>query len=139
MKPGITCAAAVLFGVLTLPVSHSGLPHALPQQSKEENRPATETRDQYQKRIQAKLDELGRQISALDARGEAQGDQACQELRKQLKELTQQHQATARQYEELKQEGQEAWKTMKPQMDAALDELGKAYERLSSRLQEHQK
>jgi len=50
-------------------------------------------------------------------------------------ELTQQHQATARQYEELKQEGQEAWKKMKPQMDAAVDELNKAYERLASRFQ----
>ena len=56
-----------------------------------------------------------------------------------MKELTQQHQATARQYEELKQEGQEAWKQVKPQMDAALDELEKAYERLASRFQEHQR
>jgi LPXTG-site transpeptidase (sortase) family protein len=54
-------------------------------------------------------------------------------------ELTQQHQATARQYEQLKQGGQEAWKKMKPQMDAAMDELEEAYERLASRFQEHQK
>jgi uncharacterized NAD(P)/FAD-binding protein YdhS len=62
----------------------------------------------------------------LEAREQTQADQARRELRKQLKELTQQHQATARQYDELKQEGQEAWKKMKPPMDAAVDELNKA-------------
>ena len=139
MKPVITCAAAALFGVLILPVSDGGIQHAPDQQSKEETRPAAESKEQYQKRIQAKLDELGRQIAALETKEEAQADQARGELRKQLKELTQQHQATARQYEELKQEGQEAWKKMKPKMDAALDELERAYEKLASRFQEHQK
>jgi peptidoglycan hydrolase CwlO-like protein len=139
MKLAITCAAVVLFSVQILPVPDWGIQHVLAQQSKEQTRPAVESREQYQKRIQAKLDELGRQISTLEAKEETQADQARRELRKELKELTQEHQATARQYEELKQEGQEAWKKMKPQMDATLDELEKAYERLASRLQEHQK
>ncbi len=139
MKPAITCVAAVLFSVQILPVSGWGIQHVPAQQSKEETRPATESREQYQKRIQAKLEELNRLISALVAREETQAAQARRELRKQLKELSQQHQATARQYEELKQDGQEAWKKMKPQMDAALDELEKAYEGLASRFQEHQK
>src|SRR6516162_3367102 len=109
MRSAAKCATAVLSIALLGPVPD--------QQSKEQTRPATESREQYQKRIQAKLDELGREISALETREEAQADQAQRELRKQLKELTQQHQATARQYEELKQEGQEAWKKVKPQMD----------------------
>jgi uncharacterized protein HemX len=138
MRPATTCATGTLFGVLILAVSGWGIQYAPVQQSKEEPRPATESRQQYQKRIQAKLDELNRQISALEAREETQADQARRELRKQLKELTQQHQATARQYQELKQQGQETWKRMKPQMDAALDELEKGYERLVSRIQEHQ-
>ena len=132
MRPVAKCATVVLISGLLLPVL---IQHAPAQQSKEQTRLATESREQYQKRIQAKLDELSRQISALEAREESQADQARLELRKQLKELTQQHQATARQYDELKQEGQEAWKKMKPQMDAAVDELNKAYERLASRFQ----
>jgi len=132
MRPVAKCATVVLISGLLLPVL---IQHAPAQQSKEQTRLATESREQYQKRIQAKLDELSRQISALEAREESQADQARRELRKQLKELTQQHQATARQYDELKQEGQEAWKKMKPQMDAAVDELNKAYERLASRFQ----
>ncbi len=138
MNPATKCAAAVLFGVLILPVSDGGIQRVPTQQSKEETRSGTESREQYQKRIQAKLGELNRQISALEAREETQADQARRQLRTQLKELTQQHEATARQYEELKQDGQEAWKKMKPQMDAALDELEKAYDRLASRFQEHQ-
>jgi DNA repair exonuclease SbcCD ATPase subunit len=137
MKPAITCAAAVLFGVLILPVSDWEIQRVSAQQSKEETRPATESREQYQKRVQVKLDELGRQISALESKEETQADQARRQLRTQLKELTRQHQATVRQYEELKQDGQEAWKKMKPQMDAALDELEKAYRNLASRFQEH--
>ena len=132
MRPVAKCATVVLISGLLLPVL---IQHAPAQQSKEQTRPGTESREQYQKRIQAKLDELSQQISALEAREESQADQARRELRKQLKELTQQHQATARQYDELKQEGQEAWKKMKPQMDAAVDELNKAYERLASRFQ----
>jgi DNA repair exonuclease SbcCD ATPase subunit len=138
MKPAITRAAAVLFSALILPVPDWGIQRVLAQQSREETRSGAESREQYQKQIQAKLDELNRQISALEAKEETQADQARRELRKQLRELTQQHQATARQYEELKQDGQEAWKKMKPQMDAALDELEKAYQRLASRFQEHQ-
>jgi len=134
MRPAAKCATAVLCIVLLLPVLGWGTQHAPTQQSKEQARPATESREQYQKRIGAKLDELGRQISALEAKEEAQADQARRGLRK---ELTQQHQAAARQYEELKQEGEEAWKKMKPQVDAALDELEKAYDRLASRFQEH--
>jgi len=132
MRPVAKRASVVLIGGLLLQLL---IQHAPAQQSKEQTRLATESREQYQKRIQAKLDELSRQISALEAREESQADQARRELRKQLKELTQQHQATARQYDELKQEGQEAWKKMKPQMDAAVDELNKAYERLASRFQ----
>ena len=139
MRSAAKCATAVLSIALLGPVPDHGAQHVPAQQSKEQTRPATESREQYQKRIQAKLDEPGREISALETREEAQADQARRELRKQLKELTQQHQATARQYEELKQEGQEAWKQVKPQMDAALDELEKAYERLASRFQEHQR
>jgi DNA repair exonuclease SbcCD ATPase subunit len=138
MNAATACAAGVVVGVLTLAVPDWGIQHAPAQQSREETRSGAESREQYQKRIQAKLDELNRQISALEAKEETQADQARRELRKQLKELTQQHQATAGQYEELKQDGQEAWKKMKPQMDAALDELEKAYERLASRFQEHQ-
>jgi len=132
MRPVAKRASVVLIGGLLLQLL---IQHAPAQQSKEQTRLATESREQYQKRIQAKLDELSQQISALEAREESQADQARRELRKQLKELTQQHQATARQYDELKQEGQEAWKKMKPQMDAAVDELNKAYERLASRFQ----
>jgi len=139
MRSAAKCATAVLSIALLRPVPDHGAQHVPAQQSKEQTRPATESREQYQKRIQAKLDELGREISALEAREETQADQARRELRKQLKELTQQHQATARQYEELKQEGQEAWKKVKPQMDAAVDQLEKAYERFASRFQEHQR
>jgi chromosome segregation ATPase len=139
MKPATTCAAGILFGALILALPGGGLQNAPVQQPKEEPQPAPESKEQYQKGIQGKLDELGRQISALEAKEETQADQARRQLRTQLKELTQQHQATARQYEELKQDGQEAWKKMKPQMDGALDELEKAYERLASRFQEHQK
>ena len=78
------------------------------------------------------LTELRREQDRVDAR-----IAAALESFMDGEELTQRHQATARQYEELKQEGQEAWKKMKPQMDAAVDELNKAYERLASRFQEH--
>jgi chromosome segregation ATPase len=138
VKRATTCAAGILFGALILALPGWGVQHAPVQQPKEDSEPATESREQYQKRIQAQLDELNRQISALAAREEKEADQARRDLRKELKELARQHQATARQYEELKQDGQEAWKKMKPQMDAALDELEKGYERLASRFQNHQ-
>ena len=139
MKLAIACAAAVLFGMLILQAPEWEGHPVTAQQSKEQTRLATESREQYQKRIEAKLGELGRQISALEAKAQAQGDQTRQELRKQLKDLTQQHQSTARQYEELKLQARETWKKMKPQMDAAVDELEKEYERLASRVHEPQK
>ena len=137
MKLATKCATAVLSSVLLLPVPGRGIQHVPAQQSKEQKRPATESREDYQKRMQTKLDELGRQISALEAKPETQANQARQELRGQLRELSRQHQATARQYEALKQESQETWEKMKPKMDAALDELDKAYRNLASRCPEH--
>lgn len=138
MKLTVKCATAVL-SVLISPISDLGTQRAPAQHSKEQTGPAAESRDQYQKRIQAKLDELGRQISALEAKEEAQANQARRELRKQLNELTRQHQAVGRQYEGLKQDSQEVWKKTKPKMDAALDELEKECRNLASRFQEHEK
>jgi hypothetical protein len=139
MKPTTKCATAVLFGVLILPASNWGIQHSPAQHSQQLTRPATESREQYHKRIQEKLDELGSQISTLEAKEEAQADQARRKLTRQLKDLTRQHQTAARQYEELKQQSQEAWEKAKPKMDAALDELEKAYQNLASRFQEHER
>jgi Zn-dependent M32 family carboxypeptidase len=137
MKPANKCAVAAVSVAPILPISDWGIQHAAAQQSKEQSRPASQSRADYQKRIQAKLDDLAQRISALEAREETQATQARRELRKQLRDLTRQHQAAARQYEELKQESQEAWRKMKPKMDATLDELEKAYRNLASRFQEH--
>lgn len=137
MKLASKFACAVLSSILILPGSPWGIQQVQAQQSKEETRNATESREQYQKRIQERLDKLGRQISALEAKEETEANGARQQLRKQLRELTRQHQAAARQYEELKQESQEAWEKAKPKMDAAVDELEKAYRDLASRFQEH--
>ncbi len=139
MTLAMKCATAVLLGVLAFPISELGIQRAPAQHSKEQTGPAAESRDQYQKRIQAKLDQLGRQISALEAKEEAEANQARRDLKKQLNELTRQHQAAARQYEELKQESQEAWEKTKPKMNAALDELEKECRNLASRFQEHEK
>jgi len=106
------------------------------QQSKQQNRSAAESREQYQKRIQAKLVELGRRISALEAKEENQANGARSELEKQMRELAQQHQAAARQFEDLKLESRAAWEKTKPKMDTALDELERAYRNLASRFQD---
>ena len=87
MRSAAKCATAVLSIALLGPVPDHGAQHVPAQQSKEQTRPATESREQYQKRIQAKVDELGQQISMLGAKEEAQADQTRRELRKQLKEL----------------------------------------------------
>jgi chromosome segregation ATPase len=136
MKLAAKCAAAILSAMLILPVSGWGILHGLTPQSKEQNPPAKESREEYQIRILTKLDELNRQISDLEAKEETQADQARREVRKQLRQLNRQYQTAARQYEELKRESQETWEKMKPKMDTALDELEKAYRNLAARFQE---
>jgi uncharacterized protein HemX len=133
MKHTIKSGALLLASALILALSICGIGRVSAQQQSKERRGAkTESKEEYEKKIQAKLDKLDRQIEALKAKAAAEGAQAQRQLKTQLKELDRQHQAAARQLDEVRAEGEETWQKMKPKVDAALDELEKAYQKVAS-------
>jgi hypothetical protein len=128
-----TLILAGAFSAFALPalMSISAAQRALAQQPSAQ-KSATESKEQYEKRIQAKLDELDRQMKALEAKGQTEGAEARREMEREYRRFSREHRVAARQLEQLKAAGKETWEKAKPQMDAALDELERAYQKLAS-------
>jgi hypothetical protein len=120
---------AVLTVLLSIPAGERALARQPPEHSSN-----AESREEYQRRIQAKLDELSRQMKALEAQGKTEGVEAQQKLRREYRQFSNQHREAARQFEQLKAAGRESWEKARPQLEAAVDELEKAYRKLASQL-----
>ena len=120
---------AVLIVLLSIPAGERALARQPPEHSSN-----AESRDEYQTRIQAKLDELSLRMKALEARGKTEGVEAQWKLRSEYRQFSKQHREAARQFEQLKAAGKESCEKARPQLDAAVDELEKAYRKLASQL-----
>ena len=83
---------------------------------------AEECREDYTKAVEAQLKEIGTKMAAL----KATAGEGFEEAAARVEELTKDAEVK---FEELKKAGADAWEAMKPEVDAALDHLKKAYEK----------
>lgn len=133
MKPIRKSSVSLVARGLILVLSVCGIDNALAQQqAKERSSAKTESKEEYEKRIQARLDELDRQIDHLKVKAASEGTRAQKELNIQLKELDKQQQAATRQIKQLRTASADAWQKARPKLEAAMDELEKAYEKAAS-------
>jgi len=102
------------------------------QQKNREHASASEQRDSYQDKAETRLRELKRQIDVLNAKASKQGTEARKQFDRQIAELDRQRVTVQKQLDKLKTTSQQAWRDMKPNLDAAMKNLEEAYQRAAS-------
>ena len=102
------------------------------QQKNGEHAAANQQRDSYQEKAQARLRELKRRIDALNVKAGKQSGEARKEFDRQIADLDRQRASVQRQLEKLRTTSQQAWRDMKPDLDAAMKNLEAAYQRAAA-------
>ena len=102
------------------------------QQKNDEHATAAQQRDSYQEKAQATLRELKRKIDALNAKASQQGGEARKEFNRQIADLDRQRVTVQKQLDKLKTSSQQAWRDMKPNLEAAMKNLEAAYQRAAA-------
>ena len=102
------------------------------RQKNGERATASQQRDGYQDKAEARLRELKRQIDVLTAKASKQGTEARKQFDRQIAELDRQRATVQQQLDKLKTSSQQAWRDMKPNLDAAMKNLEAAYQRAAA-------
>jgi predicted nucleic acid-binding Zn-ribbon protein len=89
-------------------------------------------KERYQKQVEAKLRELDREIAALKNQAPRKRRELQNLFKRQMADLDAKREAAQDQLEKFKNTSQEAWRDAKPELDAALKNLEKAYKRAAS-------
>ena len=93
---------------------------------------ASQQRDSYEEKAEARLRELKRQIEALNAKASQQGSEARKQFDRQIADLDRQRATVQKQLDKLKTSSQQAWRDMKPNLEAAMKDLEAAYQRAAA-------
>ncbi|MGW8303323.1 MAG: hypothetical protein ACWGNO_14700 [Desulfobacterales bacterium] len=93
-------------------------------------------KEEYQKQIKAKLEEIDREIQALQAKAQSRATELKEESKAELNQamegLLKKKQAAAEKLNELKSASGKAWEDIKSGVDKAMDDLNKAYDQARS-------
>ncbi len=100
-----------------------------------ETGPSQETeRQEIQRKVEARLTELGNRIKELKARAEKEEDKAKAELNELIKELDKKMAGAKQQLEKFKSASAQAWEDAKSRTTTAVDDLEKSYDRAVKRI-----
>lgn len=93
-------------------------------------------REIYQKKMNAKLDQLNAQIDNYVAQfNETKADIGLK-VKERLDELTNQQETVKQKFEEIKSSGEDAWMDLQSGLDEAVDDLEQAYQQAVARVSE---
>jgi hypothetical protein len=101
---------------------------AAQQQKNGEHETASQQRDRYEAKAEARLRELKRHIDDLNTKASKQGGEARKGLDRQVTQLDRERVAVQKQLDKLKTSSQQAWRDMKPDLEAAMKNLEAAYQ-----------
>lgn len=90
--------------------------------------PGAGSRERYQEKIEATLNEWGEEIEKLRKKADLLGAEARGRYREQIEDLRARQGTARKRLEELKKTGGEAWEDLRNGAEAALDELKKGVE-----------
>ena len=104
------------------------------QQQTNGEHPTSNQRNRFQAKAEERLRELRRQIDDLNTKASKQSGEARKELDRQVTQLDRQRVAVQQQLEKLRTASQQAWRDMKPDLEAAMKNLEAAYQRAAADL-----
>jgi hypothetical protein len=91
-----------------------------------------EKTDQYEKNMEERFRRLGKSLDELEARASAMAEQARRDAERSLSDAEKKRKEAGRKLEEMRTEGRKRWSTFTQELNAAMDEFEKAYERARS-------
>jgi len=90
-------------------------------------------KDEYQKKIEAKLNDLNRELKEWKDKAKKLEKKARTEMDDQLNKLSKQEEEVSKKFKDLKSKSGKAWEDLKSGVDSAMEELGKAFDDIRSR------
>lgn len=93
------------------------------------NEPAVQTEESAR---DARLKELKRELDELDKKADALAAKARTDFAKQKRQFKKDHQAAVKKLDALKADASRKWEDVKPELEAAVSDLKKAFEKLRS-------
>jgi hypothetical protein len=96
--------------------------------------PGGGSRELYQERIEATLQEWGGEIEKLRKRADQLGAEARVKYRDQIEDLRTRQETAGRKLEELKRAGGEAWEDLRKSAESAIEELKKGVESAAGKM-----
>lgn len=97
---------------------------------------ATQKKEQYEKSMEERLKNLGKQLDELNAKAAQRTEEARKELDQYLKDAEKKQQAASRKLEEMRKASAAKWRKFTSDMNKAADEFEKAYERAKQNFKE---
>jgi ribosomal protein S10 len=84
--------------------------------------------------MEERLSKLGKELDELKTKAANMAEQARKEMNRHIEDAEKKQKVASRKLEEMRKESQEKWKEFTDEMDAAMDELDKAYAKAKSHL-----
>jgi F0F1-type ATP synthase membrane subunit b/b' len=98
--------------------------------------PDTQQKEQYEKSMEERLGNIGKQLDELREKANARTEEARKELNQYMKDAQKKHEAAARKLEEVRKATNETWKKFTSDMNKAADDFEQAYEKARKRFKE---
>jgi hypothetical protein len=120
-------AMAVLTGVLLVGCSETR--HEAGEASREVGAAANRDREEYQRRMENRLDEMDRQIEQMKERARNATGEAKAKWDREVAELEDERREARTKYNNLKSATDAQWENLKSEVDQAMDSLERGYNR----------
>lgn len=93
-------------------------------------------KDQYEQSMEERFRRLGRSLDELHARAQVLAEQARRDAERSLAEAEKQRKKAGQKLEELRTESRKRWAKFSEELNAAMDEFEKAYDRAKEHFKE---
>lgn len=129
-----------VFLALILTLFISGMNAAAAGAEEKSSMPATavepEQKQKYEKTMQERLRNVGKQLDELKAKAGTKADKAREEINQYFSEADKKGEAAANELQSLRKATNEKWEQVKPTLNKAVDDFEKAIEKAKAKLRE---
>jgi phosphoenolpyruvate-protein kinase (PTS system EI component) len=113
-----------------------GTPFCLAGEAKEAATaaPGQQQKEEYQKKVETQLKELNQELKEWKDKAKKMEEKAKAEIEQQLNALSQKEEEASQKAKDLRSKTGKAWEDLKAGVDSAMEDLGKAFDQVRSRL-----
>jgi archaellum component FlaC len=91
-------------------------------------------KEQYEKSMEERLGKIGKELDELKTKAADMTEEARKEMSQQIEEVEMKQKLASRKLGEMRKESQKEWKKVADEMNAAMNELEAAYEKMKSHM-----